>query len=130
MTPLPGGWRKTSRKRLNSEINKSPPPTTKETTSSPDSAESVEKVEGLEMLTPEEHKERHPVPKQVPKQEPIQVPFELPSELIFGFKEKKVKFISEERLNAVIDNVLSNWDGRGIPFETIKKELKKELGLE
>ena len=123
MTKSPEGWRKGSNKRLNSEINKNRVPTTKETTNSPDSPKSAENVEGLKTMTPEEHKEthQHPEPKEV----------KLPLELIFGFENKKVKFISEKKILQCMHNcTMSDSIDDGPFLDSISPErLKQELGI-
>lgn len=212
----PVNWHKGSKRRLNSEQNKTPPKTTGTTTSSPGLVKNVEKNTepiirsrvlfkedpnlkepvikdrdykvGVDMakgqdwsacgvcgrnfqickghtkedlakmvpyptepelkggkvvaLTKEEHKEVHQPTKEsiktlyedsdfkhnkpVKKPEPVEV--KLPLELIFGFEKKKVKFISEEKLNAVINKVIPT-NEKDATNMILNNHLKKELGI-
>jgi len=160
LTPLPGNWRKGSKRRLNSEINKSPPPTTKETTSSPGLPKSVENKIGFDKGVPGGDKtvikeppaygtpelDKLPEPPEpteedfkkliedsnfkhnepVKKTEPVKT-IELPKELIFGFENKKVKFISEEKLKKAFKKI-DDESGYSIG-NPIFDRLKQELGL-
>ena len=63
-----------------------------------------------------------------PKPEPKEV--KLPLELIFGFEGKRVKFISEEKINAVIESFeTGKWDQMDSFDVWFRIELKKELGI-
>ncbi len=147
MIQSPEGWRKGSNKRLNSEIAKNPLPTINETTSSPDSQKNVEKnyKMGVDRAKGKDWSAcgicgkslekcyGHDTNKLRTNNEPIQKPktIELPNELIFGFENKKVKFISEEKILQCMHNcTMSDQIDNGPIIDSISPErLKEELGL-
>ena len=139
MTPSPENWQRGSKRRLNSEINKNPVQMTKRTTSLPGlqkpAGKSIEMgidkgIPGAER-TGSPPTEKVEVPNKVPpnKVEPKEV--KLPLELVFGFENKKVKFISEEKLLKIINGcIMIDQIGDGPSIEKIDPErLKQELGI-